>query len=85
MEVARHVGRLESQRPPELVIGAVEGAARRQDSNHGVRLIVEEQSAIEDRSVASETVLPQHVREHHHTIAAGLVFVRAETCGPLRP
>src|SRR5579864_1732759 len=78
MKVARHVGRLEGKRPPKLVKGAVEGATGRENAHHGVWLIVQKNGAVEDRGVAAETILPQHIGEQNHMFFAELIFVGKE-------
>ena len=52
--------------------------SRRQDADHLVRLVVEQQVAAEDGGVAAEVALPGGVAQHHHARRAGLVFFGAE-------
>src|SRR5215470_19866780 len=78
MKIARHVRGLERERPPELVKGAIERAACRQDADDRVRLLVEENRPIENRSIAAELTDPQRVTQNHHAVLARFVFARLE-------
>jgi len=74
VEVARHVGRLEGERPPDLDGRPVKRAALRQDANDCIRLLVELDRPIDDRGVGAELRHPEHMTEHHHLVPAELVF-----------
>jgi len=54
VKVARHVRRLERQRPPDLIERSIEGAAGRQHADHRVRTVVEQNRSIDDRRVRTE-------------------------------
>ena len=78
VKVARHVGRFERERPPELVECAVEGAPGRQHADHRVGLVVEQNRAIDDRGVRPELVHPEHMTQDHDVILPELVFIGQE-------
>ena len=84
MKIARHVGRLERERPPELIERAVEGASRRQHPDDRVRLVVEENRAVDDRGIRSELVDPEHMAEDDHAILASLVLIGKKRAASLR-
>ena len=73
---------LERQRPPDLGVGPVERAARRQHADHGVRLAVQANRAADDLRIGAELRLPEHVAEHGDVVLARLVLVGAQTSGP---
>ena len=75
MEVARHVRRLEGERTPQLIEGAVEGASRRQDADDGMGHVVEENRPVQNRRVGAELIHPQHMAEDGHLVLAGLILV----------
>ena len=74
MEVARHVRRLERQRPPELHRCAVERARRRQDADDRVRLVVEKDRAVDDGRIRAELGDPHAVTDDRHLVFAQLVL-----------
>src|SRR5262249_12352843 len=77
-EVPCHVGRLERQRTPDLIEGAVEGASRWQDSDHRVRLIVQQNGFPDNLQVRAELIHPQNIAQNNDAVFSQLVFVRQE-------
>ena len=59
---------------------AIEGA-RRQHADDAVRLVVEQQIALEDAGIAAEMLLPRGVAQDHHAIGAGLILFAAGRSG----
>ena len=74
MKVARHVRRLERQRPPDLIERSIEGAAGRQHADHRVRTVVEQNRSIDDGRVRTELVHPERVADDHDPILSQLIF-----------
>src|SRR5262249_51696690 len=75
MKVARHVRRLERERTPQLVEGAVERTSRRQDADDRMWLLVEQDRPIEDRGIRAELTDPQRVAQNRDAILSGLILV----------
>src|SRR6185436_12205784 len=76
MEVARHVLGLERERPPDLPLLAVEGAAAREHAYYRVRLAVERYRLTHDRGIAAEPRLPEPIAQEHHVVVSHLVLAR---------
>src|SRR5262249_6218847 len=78
MEVAGHIGGLESERPPELRTCAIEGAPRRQHSNNCVGMPVLKDLAADDIGIHPELVAPEHAADHDDFLLAELILTRKE-------
>src|SRR5262245_26692024 len=84
MKIARHIGRFECERPPELRTCAIEGAPERQHSNNCVRLSVQNDLATDDIGIRSELVAPEHAAQHDHFLFTELILTgkkQAALCG----
>ncbi len=55
---------LERERPPELNGSSIEGTPLRQNADDRVGLAVEQDGAVDDRSVGAELADPEHVTDH---------------------
>src|SRR5688500_8444958 len=78
MKIARAVFRSKGEGPPDLRHAAIKYAAFRQDADHGMRLIVEQERAFQDRGFAAELALPKRVTDNHDPVVAGLVLAGRE-------
>jgi hypothetical protein len=62
MKVTGHVRRLERQRAPDLIEGAIERTPSRQYADHRMRLVVEQDLSIDNAGIRSELADPDRVR-----------------------
>ena len=84
MEIARHIGGLERQRAPELVVGPVESPSRGQHSDHRIRLSIEQNGPTDDVRVGAELRYPERVAQDGNMVLTGLVFIARKSpslCG----
>ena len=75
VEIPGHVRRLERERPPKLIEGAVEGAPRRQDADDGVRFVVQQDRPVDNRWVGAELVDPQDVAQDDDLFLPEPIFI----------
>src|SRR6516225_1478349 len=78
MKVASHVRRLERERPPELIEGAIERASGGQHADDGMRLVIEQNRSTDNRRIRPKLVDPEHVAEERHMMFSALIFAGQE-------